>query len=41
MSDSGATRFLNQSSIGKCLGAEGGPQGVALVVATQAKADGT
>jgi len=41
MSNSNGTKFLNQSSIGQCLGAEGGTQGVAMVVQTQTKVDGT
>jgi hypothetical protein len=41
MSNGNGTSFLNQSSIGKCLGAEGGIQGMAMVVQTQTKADGT
>jgi hypothetical protein len=41
MSDSKGTKFLNQSSIGKCLGAEGGTQGMAVVLQAQAKVAGT
>jgi len=40
-SDSNGTNFLTQSSVGKCLGAEGGTQGMAMVVQTQMKAEGT
>lgn len=41
LSDSDGTRFLNQSSIGKCLGAEGGTQGMAMVVQAQARVEAT
>jgi hypothetical protein len=41
MSNTGGAGFLNASSVGKCLGAEGAPQGLALVVQAQAKVDGT
>ena len=41
MSDTNGTKFLNQQSIGQCLGVEGATQGLALVVQTQSKADGT
>lgn len=34
------TRPLDQGSVGKCIGAEGAPQGVAIVAQTQAKAAG-
>ena len=40
-SNGSGTKFLTQSSVGKCLGAEGATQGVAMVVNTQMKADGT
>ena len=40
-SKSNGTAFLTQSSVGKCLGAEGATQGMAMVVQTQTKADGT
>jgi hypothetical protein len=41
MSNSDGTKFLNRSSIGKCLGAEGGTQGIAVVLQAQAKVAGT
>src|SRR5215471_10183231 len=41
MSQTNGTAFLTQSSVGQCLGAEGAVQGMALVVQTQMKADGT
>jgi hypothetical protein len=41
MSNGNGTKFLNQSSIGKCLGAEGATQGMAMVVQTQTQVDGT
>ena len=41
MSTINGTKPLTQASIGKCLGAEGAPQGVAMVVQTQVKASAT
>lgn len=35
------TRLLIQTSVGKCLSAEGAPQGVAIVAQTQTRARGT
>jgi hypothetical protein len=37
----GGTAPLVQSSVGTCLGAEGAPQGVAMISQTQAKAAGS
>jgi hypothetical protein len=41
MSQGNGTAFLTQSSVGQCLGAEEATQGVAMIVQTQMKADGT
>jgi hypothetical protein len=41
MSSTNGTAFLTQSSVGRCLSGEGAPQGVAVIVQTQMKADGT
>ncbi len=35
------TKLLLQSSVGKCLSAEGATQGIAMIVQTQTKARGT
>src|SRR5688572_2311697 len=41
MVSANTTALLTQSSVGRCLSAEGAAQGVAMVVQTQMKADGT
>lgn len=38
MASSNGTKVLVQSSVGKCINAEGAPQGVAIIASTQMKA---